>query len=321
MPSPILALLNNIVAAFENPNGSAVGMLRTCIADGGISQELELCHDESSPVGPKVIKVADEPACIQLHVAHLELLWSFVYGWVVLYEEAVQRPSLDGRFDGRVLLDSELTARAAELLEWASSLRTNYSRWPAGLPMPRPTRAGVERDYCLKVNGIFQSAVAFLLFHELAHVVQRHIGIVDRNDVGPAALATAIEMERDADDFAYRMLVPADADEPERMLKGWAVLAPALSSLYLIDGRVGLFQRRHPHLHHRIQDLLAKLNFQDGANRDYYHYLCATILGVISRAHDQDASDRLAPQVFENVDAAFAAEMDELDEFLNAVAG
>lgn len=317
MPSPILSLEGNIIHAFENPDGSAVELLRESVAEGLVSHELNLLMDLVPPRGPSVNRPAHQPASITLHMPHLELLWAFIYGWVVLYEEAVQRPWINGTYDGRILLTTDLERRAAALLEWASSLRQAYTPWPAGLPSPEHVESAQERDYALKVNGIFQYATAFLLYHEFGHVRQRHFGALDSRGHDAAALATAIQLEHEADDFAYRVLVAHDDSEHVRSLKGWAVLAPALSSLYLVDGRAGLYQRRHPHLHHRVANLLAKLDFQNEQSRFYYHYLCSTVLLTFDRAYQANHDMSLTPRIFETVDEAFEAEMNDLDDFLS----
>lgn len=317
MPSPILSLEGNIIHAFENPDGSAAELLRESVAEGLVSHELNLLMDLVPPRGPSVNRPAHQPASIALHMPHLELLWAFIYGWVVLYEEAVQRPWINGTYDGRILLTTDLERRAAALLEWASSLRQAYTPWPAGLPSPEHAESAQERDYAWKVNGIFQYATAFLLYHEFGHVRQRHFGALDPRGNDAAALATAIQLEHEADDFAYRVLVAHDDSEHVRSLKGWAVLAPALSSLYLVDGRAGLYQRRHPHLHHRVANLLAKLDFQNEQIRFYYHYLCSTVLLTFDRAYQANHNMSLTPRIFETVDEAFEAEMNDLDDFLS----
>ncbi len=318
MPSPVECLQYNIIDAFENPNGSAVDELRATVSRGLISPDLDLHLDLGPPRGPHVTKVEGQPASIVLHISHLELLWAFIYGWIILYEEAVQRPMLDNQFDGRILLRNDLISRAAELLEWASGIRNNYTPWPEGLPSPQHSESDAERDYALKANGIFQHAAAFLLYHEYGHVRQGHLDAVDPAQERAHRLATAVEMEREADDFAYRVLVGNHDSEDIRKLKAWAVLAPALSSLYLVDGRAGLQQRRHPHLHHRIADLLAKLDFQDEAIRFYYQYLCAIVLRTFDKAYAAGNGATLTARVFETADDAFNAEMDELDEFLGS---
>lgn len=318
MLSPILALKSNIIQAFENPNGSAVEFLRAAVAEGLLSHELDLMVDFSPPRGPSIVRRQQQPASIVVRVSHLELLWAFTYGWMVLYEEAVQRPMIEGNFDGRILLVTDLTRRAAALLEWASGLRHAYIPWPAGLPSPTHADSEQERSYALKVNGIFQSATTFLLYHEFGHARLGHLDAVDPYDDTIDTLVTAVQLEREADDFAYHALMSHDDSEAIRRMKGWAVLVPALSSLYLVDGRAGLYQRRHPHLHHRIADLLAKLNFQNEQNNFYYRYLCSTVLLTFDRAFQANQDASLTSRVFETVDEAFDAEIDDLDAFLSA---
>ncbi|PQV52194.1 phage exclusion protein Lit family protein [Paraburkholderia sp. BL21I4N1] len=318
MRSPILALQGNMLHAFENPNGSAVKLLEDAAAEGIVSPEIDLIIDELPPMTPSVSRQVGEAARIHLHITQLELMWAFVYGWVVLYEEAVQRPWMENRYNGRILLETTLTQRAAALLDWATGLRTTYRAWPDRFPSPRYALDDQEYEYALKVNGIFQSAVAFLLFHEFGHVTQRHLDAIIRNDTDAGALATAIAMEREADDYAFRILLSGNDDEATRRTKGWAVLSPALSSMYLVDGRARVYQARHPHLHHRVQGILSKLNFHEDRNRFYYHYLRATILRTFDRAYALKRGTQLSPELFETADEAFDAEMDDLDVFLRS---
>lgn len=318
MTSPISALADHIIHAFENPNGSAVELLREAVSEGIFNPELDLATDSGPPRGPRAIRCAQQPAYIAIHVPHLELLWAFTYGWVVLYEEAVQRPLIEGNFDGRIMLATGLTARAAELLQWASELRISYTRWPVGLPSPMHAASPQEQEYASKVSKIFRYATAFMLYHEFGHIRQGHICAVEPGNTDPGARATAIQLEREADDYAFGALVAYHDSEDDRMLKGWAILTPALSSLYLIDGRAGLIQCRHPPLHHRIADLLAKLNFVNSRHRSYFNYLCATVLRTFDRAYRDTGGATLTPHVFSTGDEAFEAEMSELDHFLSA---
>lgn len=82
---------------------------------------------------------------------------------------------LDGNFDGRIYFDTPLKERAARLLDWAASLKNGHTDWPEGLSSPVHQQDEDERDISLKVNGVFQQAVAFYLFHEFAHAQQGHL--------------------------------------------------------------------------------------------------------------------------------------------------
>ena len=202
MPSPILALQGNILHAFENPNGSALDLLRAAVTDGLLSHELNLRMDSVPPRGPRIVRLQQQPASIEVCLTHLELLWAFTYSWVVLYEEEIQRAMIEGRFDGRILLATDLTRRAAALLEWASGLRHAYTPWPEGLPSPMHAASEQERTYALKVNGIFQYATTFLLYHEFGHAQLGHLDAVNQHYDSAESLVTAVQLEREADDFA-----------------------------------------------------------------------------------------------------------------------
>lgn len=312
MTSPMAALLGNIIHAFENPNGSAVNLLRHAVSQGLVSDALDMLLDQTKPMAPRVIRPKDGAAIIQLHIVHMELLWAFIYGWLVLYEEGVQGPMLEGTFDGRIHLNNALKLRAAQLLDWASGLKDQYTSWPRNLSSPTYFESLEEQSYALKTNNIFQQSAAFLLFHEFGHVRQEHFNAIDHRDTVEARTAS-IELEREADDFAFRVLVSTDDDEETRRVKAWAILAPALSSLYLVNGPVEIFQKRHPHLHHRVADLLGKLNFHEDRNKDYFNYLCATVLLLIGRAHESQGDAAITPRIFETALDALQDELDALD--------
>lgn len=317
MQSPIDVLLDPLTFAFENPNGSAVAQINQAVAAGSISCELELHCDEGPPRAPSATRIEGQPATIHMHVPHLEMVWAVTYGWFVLFEEGVQRPSIAGTFDGRILLNDDLTQRAAQVLNWAAGLRANYSSWPAGLPSPQSFATESERKYVSATNNVFQQAMTFLFFHEFAHASQRHFDFLGAESA-PADDISRIQLEREADDFAFRAMISTVADEETRALKAWPILAAALSSLYLVDGPAGVFQQRHPHLHHRVVELLSRLDFSVGGKaRDYYHYLCATVFLVVSNG---SAARGFEPEILDTADDALVAELDALDAAVGAVA-
>lgn len=314
MASPINALAWNVSYAFERPNGVVNAELVDAAKKGIISLEIDLLDSDSLPKGPFALKNRNVPARIQIHRTHLELLWAFTYGWMVVYEEAVQKPMIAGSFSGPIVLDSMLKKNAAALLNWASGLKSKYTAWPVGLPSPTQAANEDETSYCQKANGIFQDAVAFLLYHEFAHIRQGHLkdGYDHSDDDG--AHAYNKELEREADDFAFRTFISADDGDDVRRLKGWPLLIPVLSSLYLIDGPASVFQVNHPHLHHRIHHVLTQLDFKDEPTRDYYWYLSSVVLTVFAQAHKVDSlQGRMEPEVFDTAPDAFNAQLEELD--------
>ena len=324
MHSPVLALEGNVIHAFENPNGSAVELLRRAIAEGKISQELETDYMAGVPRAPRIVQHADRLPTIQLQVAHLELVWAFIYGWMVVYEWGVQRPMIEGTHKGLIHFDTPFKFRAASLLDWAASLKDGYSPWPEGLPSPTHHENEEEKTTAEKANGIFEQAIAFCMFHEFAHTEQGHLSFLRVDDADPIDAQSVLEMEREADDFAYRVMVSPEDTVRDLAIKAWPMLAAVLSSFYLIHGPQGVYQERHPHLHQRVEQLLAKFNFATGMNRDYFHHLSSTVLklsreGPLIQVRTEGDIDAV-PQVFETVDDALGAELDLLDGYVEDVA-
>jgi hypothetical protein len=96
--SPILALEHNVVFAFENVGPGFVDQLQKAFDTGLIAKHIDLRMDLVSPRGPKVTREASsKPAVFHLHVTHLEMLWAFIYGWMILFEEDIQKPQIDDR--------------------------------------------------------------------------------------------------------------------------------------------------------------------------------------------------------------------------------
>jgi len=313
MPSPIEPLRGNILATFEQPNGQRHATLIEAVRNGLISAEIAIDGTDGPPRAPKAIQPAMGPAFLQLHLTHMELLWCSTYGWMILYEEGVQRPMIDHTWAGHIVLDSPLKERAANLLKWSSSLRTRFTRWPAGHPCPSGGADAAETEFCFKANNVFCNAVSFLLYHEFAHVQQGHFRVHDPRD-NPQAHALALDLEREADDYAYSVFVSATDTEERRAELAWPLLMPLLSSLYLVDGLVGVFQRRHPHLHHRIRHMLDRLDLREGRYADYYKFLCAVVLSVFSNAHARGGDEApLEPEVFLTTEEALDGELDFLD--------
>lgn len=323
MSSPILALRGNIIHAFENPNGSAVAQLRRAIEAGTVSDELDMDLAPGVPRAPRAVQLNGRPASLVLQVAHLELVWAFIYGWMVVYEWGVQRPMLAGSYDGRLHFDTPLKERAARLLDWAASLKDEYTPWPEGLPSPVQHRDEEERDISLRVNTVFQQTIAFYLFHEFAHAQQGHLAFMTADTGEGVDPNSVLDMEKEADDFAFRVMVSHDDDQVSLKLKAWPILAAVLSSFYLIHGPQEVYQERHPHLHQRVAHMLAKLNFPEGESRDYYHFLSSIVLKLSMRGplvvvrNGTEADEQ--PQMFDTAVEALDDELDTLDRHVEAI--
>lgn len=278
MPSPVRELDGNILHAFQNPNEAVLEELRQAISLRLMTDFMDLDDRPVPSMGPHVRKLGDDPAQIVVSLAYLEMVWSWVYGTMVVYEEAVQREWMAGNYDGEIRIDNDLKRRAVELIRWSESLRDTYTTWPEALPSPSLWHSEEEERYVRYANRVYVSAVSYVLHHELGHIRLGHFGIVDNADDSAAGRATAIELERDADDFAFRALVNLHDDEDTKSIKAWSILDAVLSALLLLRSPAGFFQGRHPHLHHRAYEVMARLNFREPRLAGYYSYLVSTML-------------------------------------------
>jgi hypothetical protein len=297
--SPIELLFGNIEHAFENANQTTLKWLKVLVDKGEISSAVEITDD--SDFFPKVTKPNDgSPANIKLNVHYLERLWAFIYGWFVVYEECIQREILAENFKGKIEYSTPLKQRAGCLIAW-SGLQARSS-YPRELPSPNVFADTEEEQWVMKANQLFLVAVSIILHHEVAHVRYKHIGAAaDESD--------RIQMENEADDAAHHEHLSQAVDEHTRRIKGWSVLAPILLGIWVSSLPRHHGSRSHPHMHHRLSTALRRLNFSQPENRDYFQYLCSTVL----TAYKQRSDPKQEPREFETADEALETLLNEID--------
>jgi len=314
--SPVLALEHNVTWAFENATPYAGNRLAASVEAGLIDPEIGLnCDDTTAPpMGPCVRKENDS-AIPQLHISlkHLELLWSFIYAWMVIYERGIQMPLIAGTWSGAVDMTDAVVRRASQLRDWSASLRMHSSTWPQGLPSPIHYENDHERYYGEKANLVFQQATAFILGHEHAHATLRHLDFVTKN----APDIDVIEAEKEADVAAFESIVEYAEDEDEKLSKAWSILAALLSSVYLAkEIRSCFIQQRHPSLHHRLSTFMRMLNFRDERYRYYFPMLCCVILDFTL---DELVFIPRAALLYEDAQEAFEDTLDRIEAWVTQV--
>ncbi len=308
--SPILVLEANILWQFENLRNGSRDRLTEDVASGRLLREIALQIDAAVPRGPFVQVNRDGVPEVHLQVAFLELLWAFIYSWMILYEEGVQRPQLPGTELPTGPVPRDLLDRADALKSWCQSLAHGYSPWPVHLPSPKNYTNSAEKYFGEKANHVFQHAVAFLLNHERAHAVFEHLPVV-ATQLNNSELK--LQLEKEADVYAFTGLVPHGLSDKEKALESWAVLAVALATFYVyVEPLRALVSTTHPSLHHRIGSLVQSLAWEGDEYRYYFPFLCRLVL--------QDLfPDVLTPRVqFENAEEALTDALDALDEYVRA---
>ncbi|WGS50123.1 phage exclusion protein Lit family protein [Paraburkholderia sp. D15] len=311
--SPVLALEHNVTWAFEHATPYAGARLAEAVASGVVAPEIGLNFDDSTapPKGPFLQRrgKTDVP---EMHISlkHLELLWSFTYSWMVIYERGIQTPLIEGKWVGEVDSSDPVLRRALRLRDWSASLQTRCTPWPQELPSPRSYACEIERWYGEKANLVFQQATAFLLGHEFAHAAGGHLDFVPAN----APDCDAIEAEQDADVAAFSSLVESTDDDSEKLSKAWAILSALLSTMYLgEETRTPFVQKRHPPLHHRLSNFTRMLDFEKEQYRYYFPMLTCIVLEWA--LVELDSIPRSA-SLYEDAEEAFSDTLDRIENWI-----
>lgn len=191
--------------------------------------EVQLGMNAQPPRGPHLIARSDGVPEVHLNVPFLEMLWAFIYSWMVLYEEGVHRPMLFGTSLPTGATPGDLLDRAHSLLAWSKSLATGYTHWPEPLPSPANESYANEAERYLgeKANLGFQLAVALIFHHERAHAVFDHLSI---NSVQDEALT--LQLEKEADTYAIERVLRSGLSDKEKSAEAWAIVSTVLANFY-----------------------------------------------------------------------------------------
>lgn len=287
--SPIEVLWGNIVETFENIDPTQLENHIFNVSTGLINPKIDYDHDRS---GIQTPRADPESKSIYLNEVHLEYLWSFIYSIFVIYEEGVQRPLLKGNFNGEIKFESNLIIRAKQLYDWAISLSETVSDWNLDLPNPKKHNSDEEKWYVEKVNTLFQNAVAYLMFHEYAHLTLGHTAFYagktkkDFDYLTESEQAIYIQLENEADLFALNRVVKKNKDDVDILITGLPILLSICSSLLIINNPEQVKQYKHPDLDIRLANLMVELNLATEGNKFYIYYLAYFSLIFFFKKHN-----------------------------------
>lgn len=154
------------------------------------------------------------------------------------------------------------------LFDWAYSLKTEGSsgNWPDALPSPINTN-----NKARVTNVIFIDAINYIMFHEVAHIVNGHWNNYKDIDskfkngdiLNDDEKSSCVQMEQEADMFAYDCLVGSQNDEVIRYHKHLGIIIAGLSSLFAIKKGAKLFSLTHPSVHVRLFNSLQHTLFDE----------------------------------------------------------
>jgi hypothetical protein len=272
--NPIRSLRHNIPNNFETSIEGNQDVLRGYV-EAGLMQSGILVDLEES-----VIKFpfADfNNRTINLHEPFLSYLWGISFSLIHWTDEYYQE-IVNGNHDGRFRFNNQIRRISRDMFLWAVSLRNEYSNWPSQLPTPTINENADIHNRSLEANQYFLDALNFILYHELAHLVNNHENYFDViqkniNDLTEVERALIIQLENEADAFSLQMMFNGLQNDNERKRVGLSVVLSGLSMLMAQRHPLGFIQSKHLDIDNRLMNMIQSIQFDDEGYRDYLYIL------------------------------------------------
>lgn len=305
--SPINVLFGNIINRFETIQSTTLEEHYKAIKSGYISPQIDY---DNSPRKLKTPCSNTKSRQIYLQETYLSFLWSNIYSIFVIHENGIQKRMIEGTWDGVILYDTPLLKRAKELLLWSISLIDQYSEWDITLPNPEIHENDEEKKYAEKINGIFQDAVSFLMFHEYAHLTLGHDEYFKEktNELNDNIVSQFIELEKDADDIAL------DKIGKEQISSIIAVTFVITSSLLIEPIENQTLQTKHPTTDNRLFNIFQKIHFDTKESEFYVKYLSILYIQMYLIKH-KVIDIKTMNTTFDTVDDMLSFYLEKLDIF------
>lgn len=262
MKSPISNLTDAISESLSKIAPENQNQLASLVKEHNI----EIQYVDESGFGIRVTKSEDDNQYrIILPVASLEYLWCFChFFWVFTqeYSNAQKNNESNLHIDGNERLKTSI-----ELLSWArDNLKsTNLKQWPD--IYPRPEMVNPEMDDSVVASEIFLCAIAWIMHHEMAHVVLKHPLI---------NTAFSTQEENDADEYATNWILKECNTESAQFQKRKIGIITGLLCLQSLDvSKIASENNTHPPACERIHRNMVRYS-QEGS--EVIEALCVVIL-------------------------------------------
>lgn len=264
---PIETLYDRIINTFENTSEIIQARLTTyheLVLNRYIKIETESFGTPYSDHKTKEIVLNKRFLC---------LVWSITY---IILEIAQNKSKTAINITNTYMVMNKEDSEIQELdylFDWAFSLKDAGSNdeWPQNLPMPTLTTINARI-----ANIIFIDSINYIMFHEVAHIVNGHWGSYKEIDaklknediLNEEDKILCIQLEQEADTFAYDCLVSSQNDEETRYHKHLGIIIAGLSSMFALKKGTKLYSITHPSVHVRVFNLHKQSQFNEG---DEFH--------------------------------------------------
>lgn len=180
---------------------------------------------------------------IVLPIASLEYLWAFAHFCYVLIQEYA-KSQVPGKTDFDCVGNDRLK-RAFSLLAWAKQNLADEGedRWPETAPRPSAYPQSFDEDEHV-ASEIFLCSLAWMLHHEIAHIVLKHPMVTT---------SLSHQEEEDADRFATNWLLEGiGQDQAVRRKRSFGIAVAVLCLQSIEDNSAYCLRNTHPSAHDRI---------------------------------------------------------------------
>ncbi len=248
---PIRVLQHNLIYAFENMNSQFLELSKKVISELGLDPGISCSFEEERAKSPYVVFKK-----IFINESFLSYAWSICFALTVLYEEIIVKKSRNDYYGNEdEVINMPLAREAYKLWEYAISLLYDYTAWDIQLPNPEIFDEKYE-DLIPRINGLYITAMKFVLSHEFAHIELEHDvridSSVDQNE-------QSITFEKEADARAIKLVLAGIMDQ-NRMTVIMGLLM-GLCSLLFFNSITA--DKNYPDVDERIDAVIKILNPED----------------------------------------------------------
>lgn len=245
---PIRVLQHNLSDGFERLNSEFLSLTKQMIAAGKLDPGISLDLEEAP------IKIPSTGfGKLFIHEAFLSYIWCIAFSLAVLHDEVIGKRSRNEYFQNNdETTDMELSRAAYRLWEYAVSLIRQYQSWDTTLPNPEKVEE-CHAQVISRVNGLYLTAMHFILAHEFAHIELEH------NSRSLPALSAEEEntvFEKEADKRAMELVMAGATPENTATLR-FGVLIGLCSLLFFSSVTK---HSAYPDTDDRIDEILRLIN-------------------------------------------------------------
>lgn len=311
--NPIETLYDRLTTTFENVNEQSKKRLEQ-YDTSQLSRRVRI--DTGTFSGPSSDHNSKE---IVLNQRFLTLIWCITY---IIYEVTANKTKTAKQVTANYM---EIDGQDPEvkqmdwLFDWAFKLKTGGDeQWPDGLPNPATTTETVRI-----VNVIFIDAITYIMYHEVAHLVNNHWDsfkeIAQKKHLGfdltEDEIILSKQLEQEADTFAYESLISQDDSDEVRYHKLFGMIMAGLSTLFAHPKGSKLNDEIHPGSHIRIFNTRLRENFDEG-NQFRLNRAMNTGLSMFCKLHEIKIEQKKFAEFTELLDYLFELIQAHADEKL-----